>query len=111
MTWSDYTLAAQAEALLGSKFARMRPATRKLASFRADRGRHIAIALERSGDIFIWAEAWAGGSVGVEINDAKGPGQPYAPDQPRSSALSSQCVNLAVGNRAWDLRSATIGAL
>lgn len=111
MTSSDYTLAAQAEELLVTRFARLRPATKKLASFRTARGRHLVLALERSGDIFIWAETWAGGIEGVEINNAKRPGQPYAPDQPRSSAVNTQCANLAVGNRAWYLRCSTIGAL
>jgi hypothetical protein len=97
--------------LLASRFARLRPATRKLASFRAAKGWNVELALERSGDIFIWAEAWAGGIEGVEINNAKRPGQPYAPDQLRSSAVNSQCANHAVGNQAWYLRCSTIGAL
>lgn len=111
MSIDGRSLALDAERLLAARFTRLRPATKKLASFRTASGRHLALALERSTDIFIWAEVWSGEIEGVEINNAKRPGQAYAPDQPRSSAVNSQCANLAVGKQAWYLRCSTIGAL
>ena len=65
----------------------------------------------REDAIFIWAELHDGRLSGVTLNNVKRPGMPYGPDQPRSSAVSSQCRNLAVGNRAYYLRCDSLGAL
>jgi hypothetical protein len=111
MNSSDHALALQAEALLASAFARLREPTKKLAAFTTPRGRQLALALERKDYIFVWAECHEGGIDGVAINNVKRPGLPYAPDQARSSAVNSQCSNLAIGSRAYYLRCESLGAL
>ena len=111
MNSSEYVLAVRAEALLESAFARLREPTKKLAAFRTAKGRQIALALERKDDIFVWAECYDGVIDGVAINNVKRPGLPYAPDQARSSAVNSQCSNLAIGSRAYYLRCESLGAL
>ena len=111
MTSSSKSLGAQAEALLASAFARLREPTKKLAAFRTGSGRQIALALERKDAIFVWAELHDGDIAGVTINNVKRPGLPYAPDQARSSAVNTQCSNLAIGNRAYYIRCDSLGAL
>lgn len=111
MASTEFHLAEQAEAWLEASFERLRPASKKLAAFRTTRGRQLALALERKDAIFIWAEGYDGGAKGVEINNAKRPGQPYSPNQPRSSAVNSHCSQLAIGNKAYYLRCETLGAL
>lgn len=111
MTSSSESLAVQAEALLASAFARLQQPTKKLAAFRTASGRQVALALERKDAIFVWSELHDGSLPGVTLNNVKRPGMPYGPDQPRSSAVNSQCRNLAVGNRACYLRCDSLGAL
>jgi hypothetical protein len=108
---TEFKLAQQAEAYLAANLTRLRPATTKLAAFRSDRGRQLALALERKEAIYLCAEACPPDMEGIEINNAKRPGLPYAPDQARSSAVNTQCSRLAEGNKAWYLRCATMAAL
>lgn len=94
-----------------TRFARLREPTKKLAAFRTVKGRQIALERERRNDIFVWIERYEARVEGVEIRNLQCPGQTYAADQSRSTAVNSQCANLAVGRQAFYLRCATIGAL
>ena len=105
MAANDHPLAEEAEALLAPRFARLRPPTAKRAVTRC-RGTPVGAALERMKDIFVWAEAYAAEIEDVEINNPGGQGQPYAPDQPASSAVNTDCGGSTVGNRADNPRRA-----
>jgi hypothetical protein len=111
MTSSQHPLTDEAEAVLSRRFARLRERTSKLAAFLTQSGRQIALARERKDAIYMWAELFTPGIEGVVVNNQKRPGLPYAADQDRSSAVNSQCSNLAKGNVAWYLRCDTVGAL
>lgn len=111
MTSTEFVLAEQAEEYVATRFARLRPASKKLAAFRTAHGKHFALARERKDAIYFWAEMYDGDIEGIEVNNVKRPGQPYGPEQPRSSALSSHCSQLGLGNSAYYLRSETLGAL
>ena len=108
---SGFPLAEQAESFLAGEFARLRDATSKMAAFRTKSGRHFALARERKEEIFVWLEEYDGSIKGVTVNNQKRPGMPYAPDQGRSSSLSTQCSRMAIGKPAWYLRCSTLGAL
>ncbi|MBC5782657.1 hypothetical protein H8N03_06850 [Ramlibacter sp. USB13] len=108
---TEFKLAQDAEAYLAANLTRLQPATTKLAAFQNDRGRQLALALERREAIYLWAEACPPDMEGIEINNVKRPKLPYAPDQARSSAVNSQCSRLAEGNKAWYLRCTTMAAL
>lgn len=111
MSVADTTLIAQAEAIVTSRFAALGKPTLKMASFRTAKGRQIGLAKERSTAIFLWVEGFNPSISGVEINNRKRPGQPYAPDQTRSTAVNAQCSQLKFGNRAYYLRCDSTGAL
>ncbi|MFC3147244.1 hypothetical protein [Piscinibacterium candidicorallinum] len=108
---APFPLAQEAEALLASRLKRLREPTTKLAAFETVRGRQLALARERMGEIYIWVEAIGADVTGVEINNQKHPGMPYAPEQPRSSAVNTQCSRLREGCTAYYLRCETLGAL
>lgn len=108
---NDFPLASQAEELLAARFARLSPATVRLASFRTTGGRHLGLARTRKEQIYIWVERFDQDIDGVEIRNQKRPGLPYGPDQVRSSAVNSLCANLAFGNRAYYLRCDSLGSL
>ncbi len=74
----------------------------KLAVFETDRGRQVAVDLERPQRIHLWAEAAPLQLPGMEVRNVKAPQQPYAEDQPRHSGLRH--TRLARGHRAWYLR-------
>ena len=104
-------LAMQAEELLASKFARLAPATTRMAAFRTAGDRQLGLALARQNDIYVWMEAFDASIDGAHIQNQKRPGLPYASDQGRSSAVNSQCSNLALGNRAFYVRCDSLGVL
>lgn len=111
MSTTDTNLISQAEALVASRFARLCNATVKMASFRTANGRQLGLAKVRSTAIYLWAEEFNPAISGVEINNRERPGQPYSPDQTRSSAVNTQCSQLKFGNRAFYLRCDSTGAL
>jgi hypothetical protein len=111
MPTADTTLIDQAEAIVASRFVRLCEPTVKMASFRTAKGRQLGLAKERSTAIFLWVEGFNPSISGVEINNRKRPGLPYAPDQTRSSAVKTQCSQLKFGKRAFYLRCESTGAL
>jgi hypothetical protein len=74
----------------------------KLAVFETDRGRQLAVDLERPQRIHLWAEVAPPQLAGMEVRNLRAPQQPYAEDQPRHSGLRN--TRLAHGHRAWYLR-------
>jgi hypothetical protein len=74
----------------------------KLALFETDRGRQLAVDLERRQRIHLWAQAAPPQLAGMEVRNVKAPGQPYAEDQRRHSGLRH--TRMGQGHRAWHLR-------
>lgn len=111
MSTSTFPLAKQAENILLKQFARLRKPTKKIATFQTKTGRHIALALERKNDIYIWAEFCPEITNGIEIRNRKFPGEPYSTDQSRSSNLPSASKKLMAGNQTYYLKFPTLGAV
>jgi hypothetical protein len=111
MTAPASELASQAEAVLLTRFARLRNPTKYIATFRTQSERHIALTRQTKDDIYIWAENCPAGMSGIEIRNSKFPGQPYSAGQPRSSNLSNASKRLGVGNVAYYLKCETVTAM
>jgi hypothetical protein len=76
-----------AEQVLEDWLERTASPTKKLAGFRTQRGRELAIEREIQA-VRIWAEAFNPDISGIEITNQKHPGQPYSAGQARSSNLN-----------------------
>jgi hypothetical protein len=111
MTLPASPLASQAEALLAGQFARLREPTKYIATFRTKNGRHIALTRQAKDDLYIWTECVPEAMDGVAVRNQKSPGQPYSPEQPRSSNLTNASKQLGVGNQAFYLKIDTLGTL
>jgi hypothetical protein len=111
MSVANTTLIAEAEAIVASRFVALGKPTRKMASFRMVKGRHIGLPKERSTAIFFWVEGFNPSISGVEINNRKRPGLPCALDQTRSTGVNTQCSQLKLGSQAFNLRRERTGAL
>lgn len=104
---SPACLATQVAAMCEQRRWRRRSGQRvdqpvKLAMFETDRGRQLAVDMERHQRIHLWAEVAPPELAGMEVRNAKAPQQPYAEDQSRHSGLRN--TRLARGHHAWYLR-------
>jgi len=111
MTAPPSPLAAQAEALLNKKFARLREPSKYIATFRTAKGRHLGLTRCAKDDIFVWTECHEKAMPGVTARNVKFPGQPYAADQVRSSNITTHSNRLGFGNRAYYLKCESLGTL
>lgn len=103
---------ADAEAILGNRFARLKKAGEKIATFRTANGRHIALSRELKTSIKVWVEGFPGeGMRGVTVDNSKNPGHPYGSAQTRSSNINFAGSRLAIGHEVYYLHVETLGAL
>jgi hypothetical protein len=100
-------LATSAEAYLSGKYSRLREPTKYIATFVTGTGRHLALTRQAKGLIHVWIEQAPSHIEGCALKNAKRPGQPYSPDQPRSSNLTTASKRLGLGNQAFYVECAT----
>jgi hypothetical protein len=105
-------LVADAEAILGNHFARLKEPGEKIATFRTANGRHLALSRDLKTSIKVWVEGFSEAAMpGVTIDNSKYPGRPYDSAQTRSSNINFAGSRLAIGHEVYYLHVETLGAL
>ena len=105
-------LVADAEAILGNHFARLKEPGEKIATFRTANGRHLALSRDLKTAIKVWVEGFPeAGMPGVMIDNTKYPGRPYDSAQTRSSNINFASSRLAIGQEVYYLHVETLEAL
>jgi hypothetical protein len=103
-------LASSAEAHLSAKYSRLREPTKYIATFITASGRHLALTRQAKGLIHVWVEQAPAHIDGCTLKNLKNPGQPYSPEQPRSSNLTTASKRLGLGNQAFYVECATLAS-
>ncbi len=102
----------QARAMFKKAFPMTEKTTQKMATYKNQGGREIALQRERSNAYYLWLEKYDVDFEYVTVKNQKNPGQPYDRKQPRSSNLNDTTApRLKLGNKAWHLEVENISGL
>ncbi len=95
----------KAQGIFKAAFPFTEKTTQKVAVYRNQKGREIAVQRERSESFYVWLEKYDTEIDGISVKNEKHPGQPYDRKQSRSSNLNDTTApRLKVGNKAWYLQ-------
>ena len=94
----------QARSMLKDAFPMTEKVTQKMAVYKNQSGREIALQRERINAYYLWLERYDVNLDHVSVKNLKNPGQAYDRKQPRSSNLNdTSAPRLKLGNKVWHL--------